>query len=96
MYRLILAAAALAVPALPAVAQTSIAETHVEAHGALSGRSPHKAYRPINADRGCRTTAMHSLPGGKLPVYGAHARPDPACAPATLAAADARRGQAAD
>jgi hypothetical protein len=72
--RLILSAAlmlASAVPALPAAAQ-SVHETHADAAGAMAGRSPHKAYRPV-AGHACRETAMHSLPAGKPHTYGTHA-----------------------
>lgn len=79
MIRTSFLAAALLLPA------AAFAQTHEPAgHGATAGRSPHAAYRPIAADTGCKT--MHSLPGGKLPVYGTHAHPAK-CAPAQIAAA---------
>lgn len=58
-------------PMLPAMAQ-SVHETHADASGAMAGRSPHKAFRPIAA-QACRDTAMHSLPAGKGALYGTHA-----------------------
>ena len=53
-------------------------------HGATAGRSPHAAYRPVATDTGCKT--IHSLPGGKMPVYGSHAHPA-ACAMPQIASA---------
>lgn len=79
MIRTSFLAAALLLPA------AAFAQTHEPAgHGATAGRSPHAAYRPIAADTGCKT--MHSLPGGKLPVYGTHAHPAK-CDTAQIAAA---------
>jgi hypothetical protein len=60
-----------AMPTLPAMAQ-SVHDTHADASGAMAGRSPHKAYRPVAA-QACRETAMHSLPAGKPHSYGTHA-----------------------
>ena len=76
MRRLILAAAlALTLPAA-AIAQSA---GHVNAtSGALAGRSPHHAFRPASAAAGC-PAAMHTLPSGKLPVYGATTLARPGC-----------------
>lgn len=57
-------------PVAPALAQ-SVQDTHTEVSGAMAGRSPHKAYRPIAA-QSCRESAMH-LPAGKPHSYGTHA-----------------------
>jgi hypothetical protein len=64
----------------------AFAQTHVPAgHGATAGRSPHQAYRPVSATASCKT--MHSLPAGKLPVYGRHALPNADCAATQIASA---------
>lgn len=60
-----------AMPTLPATAQ-SVSQTHAEVSGAMAGRSPAKAYRPV-ARQACRENAMHSLPAGKPHSYGSHA-----------------------
>ena len=70
MFRPLLAAAALILPALPAIAAEPVVSAHA---GALAGRSPHQAYRTTQSADVCRAQAMHSLPAGKLPVYGTHA-----------------------
>jgi len=81
MFRTALIAAALMVPALPALAATDATP------GALAGRSPHKAYVSAEAKPACAAT-MIALPAGKLPVYGTHALPKAACADRLLASAD--------
>lgn len=68
MTRTLILAAALTLPALPALAQSHVAATH----GALAGRSPVHSYKAAVADPD-RVPQMHSLPAGKLPVYGRHA-----------------------
>jgi len=59
------------------------------APGALAGRSPQKIYRPAGATPACGK-AMHSLPAGKTPSFGAHAAAGPSCAsaPTLIAGAD--------
>lgn len=81
---ILILAAALALPASAALAQAA----PDAGHGALAGRSPHKAYRSAAATPACGKT-MHSLPAGKLPVYGTKAVRDEACTSAvTMARAD--------
>lgn len=97
MFRILIAAAALAVPALPAVAQTSVHDTHAAADGAAAGRSPHKAYRPLDAARSdCGRAAMHSVPAGKGHVFGRHALAGAPCAADRVAVADTAKTQARD
>lgn len=85
--RLLMAAASLAL-LLPAAASAAPGDTHVRADaGALAGRSPHQAYRPIAATATSCGKTMHSIPAGKLPSYGTHAFPKPDCAVTEVAAA---------
>ncbi|WP_419827770.1 hypothetical protein [Sphingomonas sp.] len=88
MIRIALAAALLATPVAPNLAAATIGVTHHDGGGPASGRSPHKAYRPVTqTGSACRTVAIH-VPAGKLPHYGSH-QVTGDCAVATgLAAAD--------
>ncbi len=88
MFRFLAAAALIAVPAVPALAQAAPGGTHVEASGATAGRSPHRAYRPIAATEPCGRPAMHSVPAGKAHVFGRHAFPAPPCDAPRVARAD--------
>ena len=66
---LLMAAASLAL-LLPAAASAAPGDTHVRAEsGALAGRSPHQAYRPVVATPANCGKTMHSIPAGKLPSY---------------------------
>lgn len=67
MFRLI--AAGLLLATAPALAAPNLSTTHVEA-GGPSGKTPHRAYRPIVQEH-CRTTAMHTIPAGKIHHFGA-------------------------
>jgi hypothetical protein len=87
MFRLLTAAALLAVPALPALAQPALNGTHVEASGATAGRSPHRAYRPIALTESCGRPAMHSVPAGKGHVFGSNAFAGAPCAAERIASA---------
>lgn len=89
MFRLLAAVTLSSVAVLPALAQPSLRHTHVEASGAVAGRSPHRAYRPIAAAPACGGPAMHSIPAGKGHVFGTHAFAGAPCAPAQVAAAGA-------
>lgn len=84
MIRFLTIAAALALPAVPAMAQTLASATP----GALAGRSPHTALYDTSAKAECGKQ-MHSLPAGKLPTYGTHALGAAACQE-TLAKADTK------
>ncbi len=90
--RLLMAAASLTllVPAAASAAPGATpSATHVRADaGAIAGRSPHHAYRPIAAAPACGRT-MHTIPAGKLPVHGTHAFPAAGCGDATELAAGA-------
>ncbi|WP_454884159.1 hypothetical protein [Sphingomonas oryzagri] len=78
------------IPAALLLPAAAFAQTHEPAgHGATAGRSPHAAYRPVAADAGCKT--MHSLPGGKLPVYGSHAHPAKCATPQIASAGGASK-----
>lgn len=89
---ILIAAAALVLPASAAFAQ---AGTDVN-HGALAGRSPHKVYRTAAATPACGKS-MHSLPAGKLPTLGTHALPARcASASTTMARADSPANPARD
>lgn len=82
-----LAAPLLVAAALPAAAQTGA--THVDATGAIAGRSPNTIMRPIAAEPACGKT-FH-VPAGKLPTYGT-APLDPRCRTMQIASTeDARR-----
>jgi hypothetical protein len=84
---LLMAAASLAL-LLPAAASAAPGDTHVRAEsGALAGRSPHQAYRPVVATPANCGKTMHSIPAGKLPSYGTHAFPKADCAQVTEVAA---------
>jgi hypothetical protein len=77
MIRAIFAATALLLLPTSVLAQTY----EPAGSGALAGRSPHQTYRAtpaIASSQDC-PTAMHSQPGGKLPVYGRHALPNAGC-----------------
>ena len=82
---LLIAAGALILPASAAFAQ--LAPAHA---GALSGRSPHVAYRTADATPATCGKTMHSLPAGKLPVHGTHALPKEPCTSVEMARADVR------
>ncbi|WP_404710218.1 hypothetical protein [Sphingomonas sp. MMS24-J13] len=84
---LLMAAASLAL-LLPAAASAAPGDTHVRAEaGALAGRSPHQAFRPIAATPATCGKTMHSIPAGKLPSYGTHAFPKADCTVTEVAAA---------
>jgi hypothetical protein len=91
--RPILIAAALIAPALsaPALAEPAATGVHAE-HGALSGRSPHRAYRTAAPARDC-APAMHSIPAGKPLVWGRHALADGRCATTDVTLARAHAAQ---
>lgn len=83
MFRLTMAVASLALLS-PVAANAAIGDTHVRADsGALAGRSPHQAYRQVSAAPTACGATMHSIPAGKLPVYGTHALPKAGCADAS-------------
>lgn len=66
MRRILASLAAIAlVPAMPLMAQ-GISATHAE-HAGLAGKTPTKAYRPLNQSRGCRTATNHHQTG-KIPM----------------------------
>ncbi|WBO23769.1 hypothetical protein [Sphingomonas abietis] len=72
---------------LPTAAWPALAQHQQPAgHGATAGRSPHQAYRPIATAKPCGI-AMHSLPGGKLPVFGMPAQSTAACVDGGIASA---------
>jgi hypothetical protein len=88
MSRSLLMAAASFALILPAAASAAPGDTHVRAEsGALAGRSPHQAWRPIAATPTTCGKTMHSIPAGKLPSYGTHAFPKADCAAVTEVAA---------
>lgn len=58
-----IAIAAIALAATPAIAGTSVADTHVQA-SAPAGKMAHHAYRPV-APQG-RAAVMHTIPAGKI------------------------------
>jgi hypothetical protein len=79
MFRLTMAVASLALLS-PVAVNAAVSDTHVRAEsGALAGRSPHQAYRQVSAVSTSCGASMHTIPAGKLPVYGTHALPKPAC-----------------
>jgi hypothetical protein len=88
---LLIAAATLVLPASAALAQAVPAGA-----GALSGRSPQVSYRTAGATAATCGKTMHSLPAGKLPVYGTHAMPAAACAPVEMARAEEQSRSARD
>ena len=88
---LLIAAAALILPASAALAQAVPAGA-----GALSGRSPQASYRVANATAAVCGKTLHALPAGKLPVYGTHALPNARCPSVELARADTRSDTARD
>jgi hypothetical protein len=82
MFRLTMAVASLALLS-PVAVNAAVSDTHVRAEsGAIAGRSPHQAYRPVSAAPSACGTMMHTIPAGKLPVYGTHALPKTGCADA--------------
>ncbi|WP_442678639.1 hypothetical protein ACSBM8_14135 [Sphingomonas sp. ASY06-1R] len=80
---LLIATCALVLPASSAIAQLVPAGS-----GALAGRSPQVSYRTADATAATCGKTMHSLPAGKLPVYGANALPKAPCSSVELARAD--------
>jgi hypothetical protein len=80
---LLIATCALVLPASSAIAQLVPAGS-----GALAGRSPQASYRTAGAVAATCGKTMHSLPAGKLPVYGANALPKAPCGSVELARAD--------
>lgn len=89
---MLIAAAALILPATSALAQSAVPA----GPGALSGRSPHHAYRTdALVNRQCGKT-MHSLPAGKLPTYGWQSPSAARCDNEQIAIADDRSHTARD
>jgi len=88
---LLIAAAALALPASAALAQAVPAGA-----GALSGRSPQASYRVANAAGPVCGKTLHALPAGKLPVHGTNALPKAPCPVVELAQDDDRSRTARD
>ncbi len=82
MFRLAMAVASIALLS-PVAVNAAVSDTHVRADsGALAGRSPHQAFRQVSAVSTSCGTTMHTIPAGKLPVYGTHALPKAGCADA--------------
>lgn len=89
---LLIAAAAFVLPATSALAQSALPV----GSGALSGRSPHQAYRAdALVGRPCGK-AMHSLPAGKLPSYGWSSPSAARCGNERIAIAEDRSHTARD
>ena len=88
---LLIAAAALVLPASAVLAQTVPA-----AAGALAGRSPQASYRTADTTRAVCGKTLHALPAGKLPVHGTHALPKAPCSGVELAQADGSARTARD
>jgi hypothetical protein len=91
-FKMLVIAAALTLPASAAFAQTA---TPV-GNGALSGRSPHQAYKTSDASATTCGKVMHTLPAGKLPTYGLNAFPAAPCDSPKLARADQKSDKARD
>lgn len=89
---MLIAATTFILTATPAFAQSAVPA----GSGALSGRSPHQAYRAdAGAERQCGKT-MHSLPAGKLPTYGWQAASAAPCDRGQIAIAEDRTHTARD
>jgi hypothetical protein len=88
---LLIAAAALVLPASAALAQAVPAGA-----GALSGRSPQASYRVANVASAVCGKTLHTQPAGKLPVYGTHALPKAPCPSVELARVDSSSDTARD
>ena len=74
---------------LPAAAHAEgNARVELAGHGATAGRSPHLAYRQLVPLSTCGKS-KHSLPAGKLPVFGHAAAPNADCAGRAHGVADA-------
>ena len=75
--------------ALPAAAHADgNARMEAAGHGAIAGRSPHLAYRPLVPLSTCGKSKQ-SLPAGKLPVFGHAVAPNMDCATHAHGVADA-------